>query len=101
MHSFAGAIGLSSSARKHFYERMERHVGLPPDALELPEFEFDMPILVIHSRDDKAVEFRSAERLVEAWPTARLATLEGLGHYRIMRSPQAIDAALDFIDGDA
>ena len=97
MRNFSGFIGLEGQARERFYARMERTLGLPPDALELPAFELEQPVLVVHSRDDKEIEFSNADQLTAAWPRSEQLSVDGLGHRRIIRSPEVIAAALDFL----
>jgi pimeloyl-ACP methyl ester carboxylesterase len=55
------------------------------------------PLLVIHDREDTETRWSGGAALAEVWPGARMMTTEGLGHRRILRDPDVIDAAVKFI----
>ncbi len=50
--------------------------------------------LVVHDRDDQEAPHAVGAALAATWPRTRLVTTEGLGHYRVLRSPEAVDAAV-------
>jgi len=55
------------------------------------------PALVIHDRTDRSVSVTDGAAVAAAWPGARLIVTTGLGHNRILRSPEVIAEAVDFI----
>ena len=57
----------------------------------------DLPVLVLHAEDDKEVSARAARLYAEAGPHVRLEWMNGLGHRRIVNSPQTIDAITKFL----
>ena len=57
----------------------------------------EVPALVIHDRGDTQIDVSGSERLVKSWPSARLHVTEGLSHTKIVRDPDVIAAAIDFI----
>ena len=59
-----------------------------------------LPGLIVHDRGDRDVPVAHAERLQHSWPDARLMLTEGLGHRRILRDPEVIAAAVDFLRQD-
>lgn len=63
---------------------------------ELPSA-LQVPMLVIHDRDDREVAPHQAERIVAAHPGARLMLTDGLGHARILRDPAVVDAVREFV----
>lgn len=97
--NFAKFIGLPRTARERFLMHLERSVGVPPEALELSELELELPMLLLHSRDDAVVKSDNSEELAGAWPNAELRLLDGLGHNRVLRSEQTVRATVDFITG--
>ena len=58
--------------------------------------EISEPVLVIHGTNDDLVPFRMGERLVHAFPDAKLRRIEGRGHENIFDDPRVIDAIVDF-----
>ncbi len=65
--------------------------------LKMIEDVTDTPLLLIHDRNDKEVPLKHPNSLLAKYPKARLIETEGLGHIRILKSPQVVKYALDFI----
>lgn len=96
---FARWIGLPARARETFFSVVDRHVGVPADALDIGRFagELRLPALVVHDRDDEAVPFSEAEAMVAGWPQARLLATSGLGHRRVLTDPRVVEQVVDFL----
>jgi fermentation-respiration switch protein FrsA (DUF1100 family) len=60
------------------------------------------PLLIVHDRDDRAVEFAEAEKIAGAHlgPTTELVTA-GLGHTRVLSDPGVLRAIVDFASDGA
>jgi len=56
-----------------------------------------VPGLVIHSDDDRTIPCALGKEIADAWPGAKYMPVNGLGHRRILSSPEVIAAAVDFI----
>ena len=56
-----------------------------------------VPALVIHDEDDVGVPWQHGQMIADAWPGAEFLKTRGLGHGRILRDTQSIQAAVDFI----
>jgi len=89
--SFAVAIGLEGEAQRRFHQRLERRFGpelwhqFSPRELAT---HIEAPALIVHDQDDSAVPVEQSQALAAVWPGARLFTTTGLGHYRVLRSPE-------------
>jgi pimeloyl-ACP methyl ester carboxylesterase len=57
----------------------------------------NLPLLVLHDREDRAVSIEHGRRLAEAWPDAELGVTSGLGHNRILRDENIVRRATNFI----
>lgn len=57
----------------------------------------DLPLLVVHDRDDREVPYADAERIVATAPRAELYTTTGLGHRRILKAPQVLEKVAAFV----
>jgi pimeloyl-ACP methyl ester carboxylesterase len=55
------------------------------------------PLLVIHDRDDREVPYADGAEIAAAAPNGRLHSTSGLGHRRILRDPNVIQASVDFV----
>lgn len=100
---FCEALGLSEALRARLRVRLEARVGLSLEELDVPRLArgLDTPLLVIHDRDDVEVAWADGAAIAEGWPGARLHTTTGLGHRRILRAPEALRQATDFITAHA
>lgn len=55
------------------------------------------PALLLHDPADAEVPIQQAEEIAAAWPGARLETVSGVGHRRILRSPEIVRRAVEFV----
>lgn len=100
---FAHWVALPPRARAAFFRVVDRHVGVPAEALDIARLarELPVPALVVHDRDDDAVPFTEAEAMVADWPHARLLETQGLGHRRVLTDPRVVGQTVDFLLRDA
>ena len=56
-------------------------------------------VLIIHDEDDVGVPWQQGQMIADAWPGAQFLKTKGLGHGRILRDAQSIQAAVEFISG--
>ncbi len=59
----------------------------------------DIPVLVVHDKDDKEVPFTDAENIVSNLRKGRLYVTEGLGHRRIVRNEKVLSDIVNFLEG--
>lgn len=103
INRFADCVGLGSSIRRRMIALLERHDGVPLDALQAHRTACTLatPALVVHDLQDAVVPWSEGERYARHWPHARLLTTNGLGHHALVRDAGVILAALCFLRGDA
>ena len=58
------------------------------------------PLLAIHDRADRETQYQGSERLVSVWPDASLELTDGLGHNRVLWSPEVVESARKFLSAD-
>jgi pimeloyl-ACP methyl ester carboxylesterase len=98
---FGRAIGLSAPRIEGMVERIRVAVGGDLAALDARRLagQLTTPALVVHDPADPEVPFAHAEEIAAAWPGARLHTVSGLGHHRLLRDPAVVQLAVDFVRG--
>lgn len=97
---FRTALGLGDRTVTRLVARIERRVGAPMRHFDVPELARAValpPALVIHDRTDRFTSVTDGAAVAAAWPGARLIVTTGLGHNRILRAPDVIAEAVDFI----
>jgi pimeloyl-ACP methyl ester carboxylesterase len=100
LHRFAHAMQMPASATRHFVDALRAQVvQRGHSTVDVLELVATLPTraLVIHARDDREVPFADGERIARAWHQATLLPVEGVGHRRIMRSPEVIAATVQFL----
>lgn len=99
---FAQRIGLGRRALQTMRRAVVARAGLPLEAVavEAQAPALGVPALVIHDLADREVPWADGERHARSWPHARLLSVEGLGHHRIVGDPSVIAAALHFLHGN-
>jgi hypothetical protein len=55
------------------------------------------PTLIVHDRDDVSTSVTGGAAIAAAWPGACLYVTSGLGHRRLLRDPDVITEAVDFV----
>ena len=96
---FALTLGLRDDTVARMKARSERRLGLVWEALHVPTMarRMDVPLLIVHDRDDDVVPLSDGEAIAQAWPGAQLVRTNGLGHKLIVRSPDVVTQAVEFI----
>ena len=97
-----------------FYEMLGYGLAVPPSvraAMQRRRLDnhaivggLDVPVLVVHGRDDRVVAFASGTYLANTAPRARLLAYDGVGHLPFREAPERfardLDAFLTEIAGD-
>lgn len=97
---FSGHMGFTRKVTRAMDEEVQRIAGQPIaffSAGRMLVAKPDLPVLVLHAEDDKEVPARAASLYAEAGPHVRVEWLNGLGHRRIVNSPETIDAITRFL----
>ncbi len=98
---FAAAMGLGPRGSAAMVEEMGRRVG-GAESIDLTRLgpAQTAKLLLLHDPADREVPFAECERIAAAWPGARLQPVPGRGHTRMLRDPEVVRAAVEFIRAD-
>lgn len=96
---FARQLGIPERVRRAMQERLERRLGRPWSDFELPGSVAGARsrALVIHDAEDPEVPFSAGLGVARAWRGASLLRTRGLGHRAILRDPQVVRDAIEFL----
>jgi pimeloyl-ACP methyl ester carboxylesterase len=96
---FAERLGVRPRLVEAMRLRSERRLGMRWRELHLPTMaaRFEIPLLLIHDRDDADVPFADSEAIASAWPGAALLETSGVGHNRMLRDAAVVGSAVDFL----
>lgn len=103
LETFVDFLELPRSVAGDLGERMERRYGVSPAAIEVSALAPGMtaPLLLVHDADDVEVPAWHSAEYARYWPTARVKTVSGLGHRKILRDPQVVSAVVDHVAAGA
>jgi pimeloyl-ACP methyl ester carboxylesterase len=59
----------------------------------------DLPVLIAHDPEDEDAPFSDALELNQRLPGARILSVEGAGHHRILVEETVVSAAVEFVSG--
>ncbi len=99
LHRLAMMIGFSKVVTRRTQHKLEAVSGMNFEAARGTSLapHMKMPALIIHDNKDRMVPYDEGRRLAEAWPEAELCTTSGLGHSRILRDPEVVRRATQFL----
>jgi predicted alpha/beta hydrolase family esterase len=97
--NYVQRIKLSPKAKLYFYQSLALKSGLNPKDINIGQIgsKLATPVLVVHDKDDKAVNYNSALTLKSEWTSLEILTTEGLGHRRILKDKHVTSRVADFI----
>jgi pimeloyl-ACP methyl ester carboxylesterase len=98
--TFAGRLGFGERVRTRLVDRIERRVGLPLSAFDVPAMAGQVPtppLLLVHDRLDAETGWSDSAAIAASWPRSRLVSTSGLGHRRILRAPSVIAEVVEFV----
>jgi pimeloyl-ACP methyl ester carboxylesterase len=75
----------------------EAGVDVGPLDIRKNAAEIDVPLLILHSKDDRVCDSTNATKIADVWKNARVTFVDGLGHNRILRDPNVVASAVDFV----
>jgi pimeloyl-ACP methyl ester carboxylesterase len=98
--TFAGRLGFGERTRTRLVARLERRIGMPMSAFDVPAMAGKVPtppLLLVHDRQDAETGWSDSAAIAQSWPDARLLSTSGLGHRRILRAPAVVAEVVGFV----
>jgi pimeloyl-ACP methyl ester carboxylesterase len=101
INTYLRAIQGSPATGTFFKEYVLRAYGKPFDEFTALHFIRHLPaplsLMLVHDANDREVSLAHAEALIRVYPSAKLLRTEGLGHTRILKDNEVIQACETFI----
>ncbi len=98
---WAGQIGMRPDVLERMRVSSQRRIDFSWDDLDVRAMarRRATSLLVVHDTTDAVVPWSDGAAIADAWPHSRLVTTTGLGHSDVVRSPQVISQAVEFLSG--
>lgn len=102
LERFARHLKLGPAAAGAIQAEFERRLGEPMTDYnaEAAAAKLRKPMLIVHDLTDRDVPWSEGERFALAVEGARLMTVAGLGHHKVVDAPEVLEAGLAFLGGD-
>lgn len=96
---FLKEVRLSPCSQKAFYSILAQKAQLKLENVNIKSLgrNLEIPILIVHDKNDKEVRFENAKELHQSWTHSKLLATEGLGHRRILKDTDVIQKIVEFI----
>jgi pimeloyl-ACP methyl ester carboxylesterase len=96
---FAEVLAIPAPVRATMQRNLESRLRFQWSDLHIPTLAAGLraPALIIHDEGDEDVTSADAAAIAAAWPGARLMLTAGHGHRAIIRAPEVMAAAAEFI----
>jgi pimeloyl-ACP methyl ester carboxylesterase len=97
---FGARLGFDERIRTRMIDRVARLLGQPLSAFDIPSQVMDMvppPLLTVHDPNDRSTRYADSVAIVRIWPEARLHTVKGVGHWRLLHDADTVRRAVRFV----
>lgn len=97
---FAATFGFGERIRTGMIRRVEKRAGAPWHDFELPTLVKRIaapPLLAVHDPADHVTRYADSVALARVWPDATLVSVPGKGHRGILRDPDTVTRAVEFV----
>ncbi len=90
--NFASMLNLNAATARHLLVRFTDRFHQQPESWSATALaaRIQVPVLLIHDRDDDVIPFAQSEQLLAVLPHARMLATQGLGHSGMLRDTATI-----------
>lgn len=96
---FSQQLHFSPAITKRMINRVEKQFGtkLESYSASMSIKDIDIPVLIVHDKDDKEVPVACSIALHDSAQNSQLKLTTGLGHHRILRDPETVQNLVHFL----
>lgn len=103
IRDIAAQVGVSERVVDLVKEKLQKESETPLDELSVAQFVQKAHVaeaLILHDKNDQVIGIEQAEAVHRAWLASKMITIEGTGHFRILRDQGTLQIGLQFLNGD-
>ncbi len=93
-------VGISDTVKNMLIARLENETKLNVIELNVSDFVQTINVrksLILHDKNDKVIPIHRSKNVHMNWKNNTFETIEGTGHFRILRTEKVIDRVISFI----
>jgi pimeloyl-ACP methyl ester carboxylesterase len=95
------AVGITDKVRDKLITKIESEIDVDVNTLNVSDFVKEIKVdkaMIIHDKNDRVIPISQSEAIIENWKNGELITIEGTGHFRILRTDFVLDKVMDFLE---
>ncbi|MDP4586952.1 MAG: alpha/beta hydrolase [Flavobacteriales bacterium] len=99
----AAQVGVSNRVLHLVKEKLQKESETRLEDLSVAQFVQKAHVaeaLILHDKNDQVIGIEQAETVHRAWSASKMLTIEGTGHFRILRDQNTLEIGLQFLNGD-
>ncbi len=100
IQSVCDAVGITDKVRDKLITKIESEIEVDINTLNVSDFVKKIKVnnaLIIHDKNDRVIPISQSEAVIKNWKAGELITIEGTGHFRILRTEFVLDKVMDFL----
>ena len=97
----AETVGVSDKVTEMLFDKIEQEEGILIRDMNVADYAQKSRVekaLILHDTNDRILPLDQSEEVNLVWENATLEEVKGTGHYKILRTEQVLQRALEFLD---
>ncbi|MDG1331192.1 MAG: alpha/beta hydrolase [Crocinitomicaceae bacterium] len=97
----AESVGVSPKVKRKLIERLEKELDMKVPELNVSDWVKSVNVkeaLILHDKNDRTLPIEQSLNVHRNWENSKFETVEGTGHFRILRTKSVLDRAVLFFD---
>ena len=103
IRDIAAQVGVSERVVNLVKEKLQKESETRLEDLSVSQFIRKVHVdeaLILHDKNDQVIGIEQAETVHRSWAASKMLTIEGTGHFRILRDKSTLEIGLQFLNGD-
>lgn len=99
----AESVGVSHKVKQKLIKRLENELEMEVSKLNVSDWVKTVNVkqaLILHDKNDGVLPIEQSLNVHKNWDTSEFETVEGTGHFRILRTKSVLDRAVTFFDAE-
>lgn len=97
----ATTVGITEGAKNRLIQKIERDLEVQVKTLNVSDFVKQIHVksaLIFHDRNDRVIPIARSKNVHKNWVQSEFRTVEGTGHFRILRTPAVLREVVSFLE---
>ncbi len=100
INDVAQFTGISEKVKQRLIAKLEQETGVAVTTMNVSDFVKQINVkqgLIIHDEADRIIPIERAKNVQRNWPNSKFVTVQGTGHFRILRTQAVIEQVVNFL----